>query len=72
LDNSDKTDVTKNKTDTDRNKNIVGIVVAMAVGILVLSWAVSTFFGFSLVKSLAGVILVLFGIAVALFMTGIG
>jgi polyferredoxin len=59
-------------TQTDRNKNTLAYVLGGIAIVLVLTWAVSTFFGFALVKALAGVILVLFAIAVALFMAGVG
>ena len=47
----------------------VGVVIGM---MLILTWAVSVFFGIALVKSLAAVIIGLFLIGVALLVAGVG
>ncbi len=52
-------------------KNTTAIVLGVIATALVLTWAISTLFGIGLLKSFAAVILVLFGILVALFMSGI-
>lgn len=49
----------------------LGTVLGVIALVLVLTWAVSVFFEIALVKALAAVILILFGVIVALFMFGI-
>jgi hypothetical protein len=49
----------------------LGTILGVIALVLVLTWAVSVFFEIALVKALAAVILVLFGVIVALFMFGI-
>ncbi|PPE74571.1 hypothetical protein C3942_07360 [Solimonas fluminis] len=52
-------------------KNTGTIILSVLALALALTWAVSTLFEIGLLKSFAAVILVLFGILVALFMSGI-
>jgi hypothetical protein len=52
-------------------KNTTAIVLGAVALALALTWAVATLFEIGLLKSFAAVILVLFGILVALFMSGI-
>lgn len=49
----------------------LGTILGAVVLVLILTWAVSVFFEIALIKALAAVILVLFGIVVALFVFGI-
>lgn len=53
------------------NKNQLLVVLVIVAIALALTWAVATLFELSLVKSLAAVVLVLFGIFIALLMSGI-
>jgi hypothetical protein len=53
-------------------KRAVGIVLAVVASVLVLTWAVATFFEIAVVKALAGVILVLFVVAIGLLVAGVG
>lgn len=61
-----------NSKEIDSQKRTAGIVLAVLLSILVLTWAVATFFEIALVKALAGVILVLFVIVIAVLMAGVG
>ena len=54
----------------DSTNKLLVVLVIVAIA-LVLTWAVATLFELSLVKSLAAVVLVLFGIFIALLMSGI-
>lgn len=56
--------------DQDKGNKLLIVLVIVAIA-LVLTWAITTLFELSLVKSLAAVVLVLFGIFIALLMSGI-
>lgn len=56
--------------DQDKGNKLLIVLVIVAIA-LVLTWAIATLFELSLVKSLAAVVLVLFGIFIALLMSGI-
>lgn len=58
--------------DEQKQKNTVLVVLTVLGVALMLTWAVATLFEISVVKSLAAVVLVLFGILIAVLMTGIG
>ncbi|AXQ27275.1 hypothetical protein D0B54_00585 [Solimonas sp. K1W22B-7] len=58
--------------DEQKQKNTVLVVLSVLGIALMLTWAVATLFEISVIKSLAAVILVLFGILIAMLMTGIG
>lgn len=60
-----------NSQDEQDNRNKLLVALAVIGIALMLTWAVATLFEISLVKSLAAVVLVLFGIFVALLMSGI-
>ena len=60
-----------NSQDEPDNRNKLLVILAVIGIALMLTWAVATLFELSLVKSLAAVVLVLFGIFVALLMSGI-
>jgi len=60
-----------NSQDEQDNRNKLLVVLAVIGIALMLTWAVATLFELSLAKSLAAVVLVLFGIFIALLMSGI-
>ena len=64
---------TPNPKESDHGvkQTLVMILITVAT-VLMLTWAVATLFGLVLAKALAAVILVLFGICVAVLMVGLG
>jgi hypothetical protein len=69
LDSSNRDDI--GRDGASPGTRTLGTILGVIALVLVLTWAVSVFFEIALVKALAAVILVLFGVIVALFMFGI-
>jgi fatty acid desaturase len=63
-----------NKGRPDREKGTNNLRIALiAIGVVVvLTWAVTTVFEIAIAKALASVVLIVFGVLVLLFMTGLG
>jgi hypothetical protein len=56
---------------SNRVTKTIVTLLAVAALVVVLTWAISVIFEVALVKALAGVVLILFAVVVAMFMLGI-